>query len=213
MFKLGGGGGGGLNVWNGTLILSFSETCSLGHGLVAVFSLFWAASGYVTIFFFSSDKGKLREPDLCVCFIILNVLHCWSRQRRKKTLGRYGFHLIDHLGFEAWDNTLSTAWIRSFWISLVLAFTTPTTHTTPHSTHPPTTKSNNATSDCCILNCCYCAVPCPSSSVQFCSDFRPAAYLPSINKPSVAVRVCPCLFELRQVPKMNAAGEYRNYKQ
>ena len=52
VFKLGGGGGGGVNVWNGTLILSFSETCSLGHGLVAVFSLFSTASGYVTIFFF-----------------------------------------------------------------------------------------------------------------------------------------------------------------
>ena len=117
-------------------MFSFSVTCSLGHGLVAVFSLFWTSSGYVTIS--SSAKGKLREPDLCVRFIILNVLHCWSRLLRKKTLGRYGLHLIDHhLGFEAWDNMLSAVWIRSFQISLVLAFATPTTHTTPHSTHPP----------------------------------------------------------------------------
>ena len=61
---------------------------------------------------------------------------------RKKTLGRYGFHLIDHhLGFEVWDNMLSAVWIGSFRISPVLAFMTPTTHTTPHSTRPPRSPS------------------------------------------------------------------------
>ena len=59
------------------------------------------------------------------------------------------------------------------------------------------------------LSCRHHATQYPSAPIWFCSDFRPAAYLPSATKASVAVRVCPCLFELRQVPRKSASGEYK----
>ena len=42
-------------------------------------------------------------------------------------------------------------------------------------------------------------------------SFRPALYLPSPDKVTIAVRCCPTLFELRKVPRELSEGRYINW--